>query len=96
MLCGPHLLDRLQPLEPAREGRGRVRDQHHMQHGLEPQEACVALPGPALLDRPHLAVGESSVILLRPPLPSVGVPIWTQRGRQQNDSLADGYGRGRG
>ena len=38
-----------------------------------------------------LAVGET-VILLHPPLPLVGVSIWTERGRQQRDSLADGLG----
>ena len=38
----------------------------------------------------RLAVGESSVILLHPPLLSVGVSIATMRGCQQNDSLADG------
>ena len=37
-----------------------------------------------------IAVGESSVILLHPALPSVGVSIWMNRGCQQNDSLADG------
>ena len=31
-----------------------------------------------------------SVILLHPPLPLVGVSIGMKRGRQQNDSLADG------
>ena len=40
----------------------------------------------------RLAVGEI-VILLHPPLPLVGVSIWTERGCQQNDSLADGYTR---
>ena len=36
-----------------------------------------------------VAVGET-VILLHPPLPSVGVSIWMERERQQTDSLADG------
>ena len=40
--------------------------------------------------RVRLAVGETSVILLHPPLPSVGVSIVMERERQQNDSLADG------
>ena len=35
------------------------------------------------------AVGET-LILLHPPLPSVGVSIRVGRGCQQNDSLADG------
>ena len=34
-----------------------------------------------------LAVGETA-ILLHPALPSVGVAIWMQRGRQQNGRLA--------
>ena len=38
----------------------------------------------------RLAIDESSVILLQPPLPLVGVPIAMERERQQNDSLADG------
>ena len=42
---------------------------------------------PAL--RAELAVGET-VILLHPPLTLVGVSIAMERGRQQNDSLADG------
>ena len=42
------------------------------------------------VDHLHLAVGET-VILLYPPLPLVGVSIGTKRGRQKNDSLADGY-----
>ena len=37
-----------------------------------------------------LVVGESSVILLHPPLPLVGVSIVMMRECQQNDSLADG------
>ena len=37
-----------------------------------------------------LAVGEA-VILLHPPPPLVGVSIWMERERQQNDSLADGW-----
>ena len=37
-----------------------------------------------------LAVGKSSVILLHPPLPLVGVSIETMVECQQNDSLADG------
>ena len=41
------------------------------------------------------AVGESSVILLHPPLPLVGVSIVVERERQHNDSLADGYSRRR-
>ena len=41
---------------------------------------------------PHLAIGET-VILLHPPLPSAGVSIQMQKGRQQNDSLADGYSK---
>ena len=40
--------------------------------------------------RPHLAVGET-VILLHPPLSLVGVSIVMERGCQRNDSLADGY-----
>ena len=40
--------------------------------------------------RPACAVDET-VILLRPPLPLVGVSIGTERGCQRNDSLADGY-----
>ena len=39
----------------------------------------------------NLAVGETSVILLHPPLPLLGVSIGMGRGCQQNDSLADGY-----
>ena len=39
----------------------------------------------------HLAVGKSSVNLLHPPLPLVGVSMWTERGCQQSDdSLANG------
>ena len=37
----------------------------------------------------RLAVGET-VILLHPIFPLVGVSIGMERGRQQNDSLADG------
>ena len=37
-----------------------------------------------------LAVGETSVILLHPPLPVVRVSVGMERGFQQNDSLADG------
>ena len=36
-----------------------------------------------------LAIGET-VILLHPPVPSVGVSIRMERGCQQNDSLSDG------
>ena len=36
-----------------------------------------------------LAVGET-VILMYPPLPPVGILVWVEMGRQQNDSLADG------
>ena len=36
-----------------------------------------------------VAIGET-IILLHPPLPSVGVSIWMERERQQTDSLADG------
>ena len=39
--------------------------------------------------RAVLAV-DKTVILLHPPLPSVGVAIVMKRERQQNDSLADG------
>ena len=39
----------------------------------------------------HGAVGERSGILLHLPLPLVGVSIGTERGCQQNGSLADGY-----
>ena len=39
--------------------------------------------------RPSLTAGET-VILLHPRLPSVGVSIWTERGCQQNESLAAG------
>ena len=46
-------------------------------------------PAPAVPS--HLAVGESSVILLHPLLPLAGVSIVMERGCQQNDSLADGY-----
>ena len=43
-------------------------------------------------DHPNLAVGESSVILLHPPLPVVGVSIATERERQQSDrTLANGH-----
>ena len=42
-----------------------------------------------LVHRAALAVGET-VILLHPPLPLAGVSIGTERGRQQNDSLANG------
>ena len=37
-----------------------------------------------------VAVGET-VMLLRLPLPVAGVSIEMERGRQQNDSLADGH-----
>ena len=40
----------------------------------------------------RLAV-DKTVILLHPPLPLVGVSMRMERGCQQNDSLADGYGR---
>ena len=39
----------------------------------------------------RLAVGETVFLLHHPP-PSVGVSIAIERGRQQNDSLADGAG----
>ena len=38
----------------------------------------------------QVAVGESSFIMLHPPLPLVGVSIGMERERQQNDSLANG------
>ena len=41
--------------------------------------------------RRHLAIGESSVILLTLPLPLVGVSIDMAMECQQNDSLANGY-----
>ena len=41
----------------------------------------------------NLAVGESSVTLLHPPLPSAGAPPRMERQRQQsNRTLVDGYG----
>ena len=40
--------------------------------------------------RPDLAVGETSVILLHPPLPLVGISIGMEREHRQNDGLADG------
>ena len=42
-----------------------------------------------MVGRVSLAVSET-VILLHPPLTSVGVSIGMERERQQNDSLADG------
>ena len=40
----------------------------------------------------NLAVGESSAILLHPPLPSVAVSVEVERERQQNDrTLANGH-----
>ena len=36
------------------------------------------------------AVGESSVILLHPPLPPVGVSTGMERGCRHNDSIASG------
>ena len=39
---------------------------------------------------PKVAPDESSVILLHPPLPLVGVSIVIERERQQNVSLTDG------
>ena len=45
---------------------------------------------PAGLRESDLAVGESSVILLHPPLPLVGVSMKTMGECQQNDSPADG------
>ena len=52
--------------------------------GREPQKlgVCVAAT---------CAAGESSVILLHPPLPLVGVSIAMGRERQPNDSLVNGY-----
>ena len=44
----------------------------------------------ARVQQPPVAVGESSVILLHPPLPLVGVSIEMERGCQQNDSLVNG------
>ena len=46
-------------------------------------------------DHPNLAVGESSVILLHPPLPVVGASIVTERERQQMtvSSMASRAGR---
>ena len=44
------------------------------------------------LDHARLAVGET-VILLHPALPLAGASTWIERGRQQNDSLADGHAR---
>ena len=41
----------------------------------------------------QVAVGDIG-ILLHPPLPLAGVSIGTQKGRQQNDNLADGYNQG--
>ena len=38
----------------------------------------------------QVAVDETSVILLHPPLPLVGVSIVMERERQQNDSLVNG------
>ena len=34
--------------------------------------------------------GGETLTLLQPPLPSVGVPAWTERGCQRYDRLADG------
>ena len=50
--------------------------------------------GRAKASTTQVAVGESSVLLLHPPLPSVCVSIETRRECQQNDSLADGYTQG--
>ena len=42
--------------------------------------------------KPHLQLApDETVILLAPPLPSVGVSIGMERGCQQNDSLVRGY-----
>ena len=50
--------------------------------------------GAASAVHPACAVGESSVILLQPPLHSAGVSIGMERKRQHNDSsLVRGYGR---
>ena len=49
--------------------------------------------GRIFYNQANLAIGETSVILLHPPLPSVGVSIWMARGCQQNDSLVNGYRR---
>ena len=49
--------------------------------------------GPAVVRLPELlalAVGESSVILLHPPLPLLGFSTGVQSGCHQNGSLADG------
>ena len=45
---------------------------------------------PAGPERALVAVGETA-ILLHPSLLLVGVSIWMERGRQQNDSLTNGY-----
>ena len=57
--------------------------------GLEHNHAWPSIPFDVAAG--HLAVGET-VILLHPPLPLVGVSIVMERERQQNDSLANGYG----
>ena len=49
--------------------------------------------GPRVLEAvaATIAAGQSSAILLHPPLPLVGASIAMERGRQQNDrTLADG------
>ena len=66
------------PLLDVRDGPGECR-------GVD--RDCAVLPDRLPYD---LAVGET-VILLHPPLPSVGVTMRMRRGRLRNGSLADGY-----
>ena len=66
---------------------GRDADGVREQHG----EGLPGAVAEGLSVDGHLAVGET-VILLHLPLPVAGVSIVMERGRQQNDSLADGYG----
>ena len=53
------------------------------------QPSLAGILSTSLWSRLSLAVGET-VSLLHPPLPLAGVSMWTGRGCQQNESLADG------
>ena len=78
---------RPRPGRPAPHSAGKLGDMQH--HRLPDHRATDVVR--LVEEHRRLAVGET-VILLHPPLPSVGVPIGMERGCQQNDrTLADGY-----
>ena len=58
--------------------------------GVDAVEDDLVRVGGGQRSQAGLAVGESSFIPPHPTLPSLGISIWMERGRQRNDSRADG------